>query len=243
MPTSIMINRKTTKLVQDRHGSLELGPTVTTSSFLGGIKNSMGLITPILPPGTVLYGKKHKTEFAVIQEEPGPRTINWLGRTYRVSFPFVVLGITYLDNNYVECDIYYRNDSIRSINDDLCLTNLLNVNSSQSCLGINRLVFKNIAEAIHRVRKAFWEHNFNLGLGSYSDVLGRMSDIEYWAKQTKKNPLCALEVRWPKAGLTVKQMVERLLSYDSDKSVNSINKLTFGDLTVCFDNSTRTWAG
>jgi hypothetical protein len=177
----------------------------------------------------------------VIEMPPGPRQVRWIsddssdgfgpGASYEeryLSFPWVVLVVVFVGGDL--CNLqqaFYRTRPIRSLDDPLHFTNLLNVaqgygQESWVCLvnlrrALGRLEWE---ERIHALTEHFWRAAFNRSSeahegnsfwGSQRAIDPRLASPAAWETATREDPYFALHIAWPQAPYSLRQALERML--------------------------------
>ncbi len=171
----------------------------------------------------------------VIEMPPGPRLVRWMDDEggevdRRLAFPWVVLLVVFADGELSGMQqAFYRNAPLCSPDDELCLTNLLNVargydQESWICL-VNlrrRLARLGWEERVRSVTAHFWQAAFNRSAdlaegNSYWEparaVDKRVASAEAWEAATAANPYFPLEVRWRRASRPLRSMLEAMLEH------------------------------
>lgn len=147
-----------------------------------------------------------------------------------LAFPYIVIFVLF----HAGCltgfqQLFYRAEEISSDNDALFFPNLLNVSEGygQKCW----LCLANMTDVsqlpwnkkVRKVLEHFWEAGFNKSSeyhekNSYwqkttaARLDPRLNSVESWQAATKEDPLFMLTVKWKRAGLTIKQVVESMLA-------------------------------
>jgi hypothetical protein len=147
-----------------------------------------------------------------------------------LSFPWVVLLIVFVDGELSgQQQAFYRTAPIASLSDELYYTNLLNVakgydQESWVCLANlqRRLAPLTWEQRIHAVTDHFWqssftrssevhEHNSYWSNSLRRKIDRRFASQESWEAATRDHPYFAIEVQWPRTGLTVGDTLARML--------------------------------
>jgi hypothetical protein len=168
----------------------------------------------------------------VIEMAPGPRHVRWVAdgspgygphsrfETRQLSFPWVVLVVVFVGGELSgHHQAFYRTQPIRSLDDPLCLTNLLNVaaayrQESWLCLaGLGRSLARLDWDArVHAVVDHVWQaaftrsaeaHEGNSAWGTHRDLDPRLASPAAWEAATREDPYFTLGVRWPRAPRTL----------------------------------------
>lgn len=177
----------------------------------------------------------------VIEMPPGPRQVRWIRedshdpfgpdceyREYRLSFPWVVLVIVFVNGRLSNLQqAFYRTGPIESLDDDLRFTNLLNVaqgydQESWVCL-VNlhdSLGGMDWERRIRIVTEHFWraafnrsaeEHEGNSFWGNLRGLDPRLETPEAWEAATLADPYFTLHVDWPSAPQSLRGTLEHML--------------------------------
>jgi hypothetical protein len=158
----------------------------------------------------------------VIEMPPGPRQVRWISddsddpfgpdceyREYRLSFPWVVLVIVFVNGQLSNLQqAFYRTKAIESLDDELQYTNLLNVaqgydQDSWVCLVNLRRCLGEMDwdERIRTVTEHFWraafnrsseEHEGNSFWGNLRGLDARVESPEAWEAATRDDPYFTL---------------------------------------------------
>jgi hypothetical protein len=185
-----------------------------------------------VPSGTRLVQVKGASTILVIEQTPQIRLIRWshdrmgMGGSYtlyRLGFPFMVYVFTFYRGEFEELRIYHRTAPLRSANDPVFLSNLMNVQAdlglpscARACLrgrpsGLTELPF---ADQVEGLLTYFWTSGFNMDIeGNCFDrarrLDARIASIEAWQQASEANPLFPLEVRWELAAPDLRAEVDR----------------------------------
>jgi hypothetical protein len=199
----------------------------------------------LLPRQVRLQVERHggRTVGLVLEMPPGPRQVRWLpddsddplgdhGRfeTPCLSFPWVVVVLVLEDGEL--CGLqqaFYRTSELRSLDDPLHFTNLLNVAAgygleSWLCLANLRKRLRTLPldERLRRITDHFWGaaftrsaevHEGNSHWGTRRGIDPRLESVDRWEQATRADPYFTLHVAWPAApatlGATLEGMLER----------------------------------
>jgi hypothetical protein len=198
---------------------------------------------PLYPPHVRLMVERGRRAVTgvVIEMPPGPRQVRWISddstapfgpeceyREYRLSFPWVVLVIVFVKGQLSGLQqAFYRTTPIESLDDELQLTNLLNVaqgygQESWVCLANLRSCLGKMSwgERIRTVTDHFWraafnrsseEHEGNSFWESSRGFDDRLETPQAWEAATRDNPYFTLQVAWPRAPRTLRETLENML--------------------------------
>lgn len=140
---------------------------VGVAPFKERLASSLGVRTPILPCGTILYTANQGRSCFVIEQEPAMRAIQFKpdstrALTYTIPTPWVYLALVYEGYALDQMSAYFSSKPVENEKDMLCLPPLPNVFADGAvCLGsyratITRHLTNRIAHAIHQ----FWASPF-----------------------------------------------------------------------------------
>lgn len=150
-------------------------------------------------------------------------------RPYRMqlAFPYMIFIINF--DNY-DCfkglKVYYRVHPLKSLDDYLLTTNLLNVSTDGSvCIGemtesVNRMSLNERAELILSM---FWNNEFNNDIISSYQLYEKIPEVYYfmmWRHFSKVDPLFIFSVNWNKSNTTLKSELQHYQTRS-----NSFNQL------------------
>jgi hypothetical protein len=147
-----------------------------------------------------------------------------------LAFPYIVVIILFKEgelSGYQQ--LFYRTEGISSVDDHLLFPNLLNVAEgyNQKCwlclanLGpVGRLSWRRkVEKIIEHTWEAAWNRSSEVHEGnSYwqkmrkANLDPRVISVENWVKATKEDPLFMLKIQWKSADLTIKQVMDSMLS-------------------------------
>ena len=189
----------------------------------------------------------------LIELEPQLRWIRWLSPQspaplgdeavyidYRLATPFVVMKVPILRGRiHHKCEVFFRNEPLKSLDDELFYSNLLNVSpGAYDCVAwfctqhldhelklLQRS--KGAALSVNDMLGVVTSHLFGGGFNRSSEVSEgascfskaatdlddkRVTDVEEWQKHSVKDPRFVLDVAWKTAGLSVRGLLERQLT-------------------------------
>lgn len=195
----------------------------------------VGLRKEPIPDGVKWVVGNEKFTTYVIEMPPGTRTITCdmedddnhysefeRGR-YSVAFPYVVLVISVQSKRVKHAEVFYRNQPLRHIDDELFLTNLPNTAETgggfKSYLCLDGLLadFKyyypqSNNELLGHAINHLWSGEFNRQLGGSFEAFAnreeRLSSFAMWELESQKDPSFVLGVQWINPGLTVRQAIQ-----------------------------------
>lgn len=186
---------------------------------------------PVLPPGCRWYGKRYKSEVLILEEPPMTRRIRFAARTrkqgeeaeeelYTLGFPYVILAFYFVERDFEEMKVFYRQAPLASMKDELCLCNLYNVQLSRGHRAHNRACLKpkpeiaglDLQEQVQRLTTHFWSTEFNLdiedsGFQFYARRDGRLASLSQWEKEAQSDPFFSLQFPWEPAQMTLGDVV------------------------------------
>lgn len=221
-----------------------LGPAISTSPVIlpSGIK-------AILSQGslTVWVWEKppHIARLSWIRgDSPAPYGDGTTYRHVRIALPYlIILAVFARDRNGMpniakldEC--FFRNEPLKSMNDELCYPALLNCSKhrdnvkdqaplawicTQYLKPTNKMSSNDPGDryqaGFEAVRYCLLETSFNLSsehhegnswYGASKKIDDRISPIENWEAATKKDPMFVLDVPWLKTGHSLAKVIERI---------------------------------
>ena len=213
-----------------------MGPGISTGP--GVIPNG---VRAILSQGgqTLVFWERppHVASFQWIAEDsPRPYGPGTKYRTVRIALPYLLIaasftregnGVPELNTSANEC--FFRNQPLRSLDDELLYPALLNCSVMKSpnaplawiCtqyLNHRHQSEDPICNGLESVRYCLLETAFNLSsehhegnswFGASKTKIPQVETVERWESETNKDPLFALEVPWLPTKHTVKQFAER----------------------------------
>jgi hypothetical protein len=155
----------------------------------------------------------------------GPEAIY---RERRLAFPYVVLKVPFFKGKIVgRVELFYRNQPLRDLGDELHWSNLLNVSPrAYGCVAwlcTQYLAHERPAPGITAGLDAVIHHLFGGGFNLSSErhegqscfskakadqIDPRVTDLDRWESESLRDPRFVLQVEWKPVGLTVRQLVE-----------------------------------
>lgn len=182
--------------------------------------NKNGELT-IFPEGTKFFRREEKCSVIVVEQSPKIRTINGLDNLrLRLSFPYVIFIVGFVDGRYNYFSVGLRNKPIISLYDILGRLELPNISAYDICMGDYEHDFENdITVQTNNLISEFWQSAF--------EFITPLSDFYVkWESNTKSNPLFILQEQF--TGLQqLKFFTDRAIDYfDFKNKVRSeINKI------------------
>lgn len=200
----------------------------------------------VTPPNVRLHVARGPATAVVVEMPPGPRAVRWIDDDspadcgpathcgeYRLAFPWIVLVVVFLGGELTGVQqAFYRTEPLRSLEDELCFTNLLNVArgydlDSWLCLANleRRMRRLPLDRRVHAITEHFWHAAFTRssevheGNSHWSTgaVDPRLRSPATWAAATAADPYFVLGIRWRptphRLGDTVASMLERVAAW------------------------------
>lgn len=153
---------------------------------------------------------------------------NWLKQNekpyrFHLAFPYIVY-ILYISSDLCVSviKVYYRIHPITSFSDYLFLTNLLNVDSSQSmCLGDypNNAKIRTLVDSINYTLERFWLNSFNKDyIYNYQkyQYIPNICDFLTWEYHTRKDPMFIYNVEWISSKIKLGNVIDDFSRYNHD---------------------------
>jgi len=207
-------------------GKVALGkPTTSVSKFCQAIQESRitGMDPEPIPDCVKWICRKGRYEVYILEMKPELRLVSWgadgyeddegdwiyehnQGSTpYTVATPYVVMAIRVMEGRAygVPCT-FYRNEPLKSLDDTLFQTNLMNVGvQGYTCVHPEFTSDMSLAEQLGEIVNAFWSGEFNghMSGSNWHEYVENGSDyrlhsIEDWQKASLKDPKFVLDVKW-----------------------------------------------
>ncbi|MDP2735502.1 MAG: hypothetical protein Q8P12_04805, partial [bacterium] len=208
--------------------------------------------------GVRFHEFRGQTGVLVAELEPGVRTVRWIkdgqGEDYgedahyenrSLALPYIVLVMPFFKgvlqtSTSSGCQVYYRRDPLGGWDDELLMTNLLNVAhgydyTSWVCMvGYQQKQGLTWQQAVEEgIRYFFWSafnrssevHEQNSHYSSARQLLGdrRISSAVFWETASVKDPKFMLEIPWPDTGYTVRSAVGLAFSKMAQQKLNLVN--------------------
>ena len=152
--------------------------------------------------------------------QPELRTITWDQRPYTVATPYVVMKFPFLGNTiHGSVEVFYRNEPLQSIDDQLCFTNLMNIchlgsTRAHLCISAIQSGFGGLSreKIMSEIVNHLWSGEFNRRHGydrSYfkAENDSRLQSMSDWQKFSKEDPEFVLGVKWLPA-ITIRYLTE-----------------------------------
>jgi hypothetical protein len=161
----------------------------------------------------------------IIELQPELRSIDWLGKRRTVATPYVVLWAMLVgEEYYTHSQLYYRNQPLTSLDDQLYHSNLLNVSypTDVLCLGnfsTSGRPSKMLGDMVDCLwgspfSKSYEENNLDSCYTRCRNTEGfdpRVTDITRWAAASKKDPSFVLGVDWLPSSDTPRSLLTQYL--------------------------------
>jgi hypothetical protein len=181
----------------------------------------------------------------IVELKPQLRRLMWIdpkspvpygaGATYkerRLATPYIVLKVPFLKGKIIgRAELFYRNEPLRSLDDQLYWSNLLNVSpNAYGCIAwvcTQYLGTEKMAPGITGGLDALVHHLFGGGFNksserhegasafskAQSDKLDlRVTDVDRWEAESVKDPRFVLSIPWRPIGMTVGQLIHAELA-------------------------------
>jgi len=191
-----------------------------------------------MPPGTRFALPFGNSIVYVIEHEPCVRSIyhsQGINGKASLAFPYMVFG-TLVDKNRIPGHLHIgcSNKSLSSLDDRLERIHLSNIYQSFNKMGVCDSSISGgsaakkgstVAEKVEAVITQFWASQWN-GAGMTSECKdSKVTTIASWEKNTKKDPMFSLKVKWQSAGINVRQFAEGLAGSKIDEEKKSHARL------------------
>ena len=169
----------------------------------------------------------------VAPDSPAPYgpSARYVGR--RLATPYVVLKVPFLKGVLVpRCELFYRNEPLRHVDDPLFWSNLLNVSpNAYSCRAwictqylYSRPPSPGVVAGLDALLKHLWgagnnrSSEANEGASCFSRAVAenldqRVISFDRWEQESIKDPRFVLDVPWRPVGLSVRELIEAELQY------------------------------
>ena len=217
--------------------------------------NNIGLTRPlrnivisnqeILPKNCIYTCPCSGGNFYLIEEEPTVRTLQLPGDngklvTAKLALPYVVFAVRV--TSYVDINVYFRNEPVQSLLDNLYAPCLPNV-SEGSChvCQDERAYSKELTdrELVEEATQRFWSSQFNTDLRTYFDMYQknepRLASVLVWEELTRQDPFFILDVRFASVG----KIIDILPEWSSKPRVESIHFNNVSDVKLPDGNVIR----
>ncbi len=189
-----------------------------------------------LPPELrlLLWGDEGRQEPDDDYEEGGWEVaIGEATQRYSVATPYVVMVVPFYQNKlHGNIKAHYRNQPLKSLDDPLFKTNLLNIHDLV-CIdpGITGEE-KTHEEILRKILDNLWNGEFNGDMRSsdWHNFLeetsdSRLTSIEAWQKASQKDPNFVLDVEWIPYNYTLRQVVMSHFNAASPCNAKTIGNL------------------
>lgn len=165
-------------------------------------KSVADMSSDLMPQNVRFHFRRGSNQIFVIEEKPQRRSLcsrtnrsfGREGKLYSVMLPYVVFVIVMVNNELRSELVYYRNEPLRSLDDDLFHTNLPNVNGDcQVCTNFPGHRAKEVSGRVEEVIGHFWQSTFNNDLTTfherYGDEDNRLRNFSSWEDASEEDPL------------------------------------------------------
>lgn len=188
-------------------------------SMSGGrelLENNEGLF----PQGTRFCFREGRNAAIVIEQAPQVRSIRVSHRLsgsrnkdrYALAFPYTVFVVS-LENGYFRrLNVFYRNNPIASLDDELFRANVPNIERDSSvCLRFPGHAERGIFARASEVVGYFWESEFNTDLREWYEMYQEresvFSSFDRWEVESRRNPSFMLTVQWVSSQTTLRSVI------------------------------------
>jgi hypothetical protein len=184
----------------------------------------------------------------IVELAPQLRTLQWITAsspaaygpqaTYEphcLALPYVILKVPFVRDRFNgRAELFYRTSPVRTLDDELLWSNLLNVSPhAHGCtawLCTQYLGYEKVAPGVTPGLDAIIHHLFGGGFNKSSEhhegasafskgqkdgLDARVSNVERWEAESKKNPYFVLDVPWKPVGLTLGQLIHKELTLNN----------------------------
>jgi hypothetical protein len=164
----------------------------------------------ILPLQSRFFFRQADISLFVVEQPPQMRNIYYQNERFHLAFPFVIFVAGFRGNNFETLNCFYSNQSLKSAESELFLSNMANINEQgYVCLGseardrVNRLN-GSFGDKTDLAISSFWQASFNNDLHhrfvSYGIKYKELETYHSWARYSKKNSLFVLNINWDSVG-------------------------------------------
>ena len=188
------------------------------------IQNQTGLgrATPVMPEGGKIFLSQGNRCVVVVEQKPQIRSTIFSGdfvarygglgvrnesgsESFRLAFPYLIFVFCFEDGEFRHVQIFYRNEPLSSVENDLFMVNFPNVNScGKVCLGDVGRLSAGLHEQAETVVAHFWNSQFGDDWRErFIDMAKReqcLSSLKAWEYASLKDPSFVLSVGWYAAG-------------------------------------------
>lgn len=143
---------------------------------------------------------------------------------YTVAMPYVVVTIPFYGNHNLDPQVHYRNHPLRSLDDPLFRTNLMNVSEGYGGMCTHpEIDYGRMSrqEILGELLNSIWGGEFNghLAGSHWHQFLDhthdpRLMSIETWQAASLKDPKFVLDVKWLGSQYTPRRLIHRFLGPD-----------------------------
>jgi len=140
--------------------------TVSVTAFQDALASSIGVRTPVLPAGCILYAKKAERTCYLLEQPPGVRQVRFSSErthTYAIPVPYAYFAVAFHHYALEFLFAYFSSKPVLSTAAALCYAPLPNINRDcRVCLGEYRFrVTADVPNRVADVVRYFWESAFN----------------------------------------------------------------------------------
>jgi len=139
-------------------------------------------------------------------------------RLFEMAFPHIIFGFRFSGVAVDAVQVYYRNQPIVSLDDELHCPNLHNIYGPPKCnvcTGDLRVdVGLPLPERVNALVQAFWGSEFSSDLASHNwvpskELEGHPQKYSEWEERSKEDPNFILSIDWRKTGWTVNDLLRK----------------------------------
>jgi hypothetical protein len=141
--------------------------TVSVTAFQDSLASSLGVRTPLLPVGCVLYAKQAERTCFLLEQPPGVRQVQFRdkerSRTYAIPIPYAYFAVVFHNYALEFLCTFFAPKPVQSTGTSLCYAPLPNIHRDGAvCLGDYRFrVTADVPTRVADVVRYFWESQFN----------------------------------------------------------------------------------
>ena len=166
----------------------------------------------------------------IAKDSPQPRGKEAKYEPRQLATPYIVLKVPFLHAKITSrVELFYRNQPLQSLDDELYWSNLLNVSPhAYQCKAwlCTQYLSTELAGAtgVTKGLNALMHHTFGLGGWNHSSLLSegkdaltlcremgvdaRVTDVDAWERASQADPKFVLQVAWKSVGLNVRQLIQ-----------------------------------
>jgi hypothetical protein len=166
----------------------------------------------------------------IAKDSPQPRGKEAKYEARLLATPYIVVKVPFLNGKITSrVELFYRNQPLKSLDDELYWPNLLNVSpNAYQCKAWLCTQYLSTelggASGVTKGLNALMHHTFGLGGWNHSSLLSegkdawtlcreldcdpRVTDVDAWEKASRADPKFVLQIPWKPVGLTVRQLIE-----------------------------------